>query len=74
MIVYHGSDMIVEHPDVRHSFRDLDFGRGFYVTTVKTQAERWARRKAMFSRETMPVLNEYEMSEDFRLRLCGRKQ
>jgi hypothetical protein len=32
MIVYHGSNMIVDHPDVGHSFRDLDFGRGFYVT------------------------------------------
>lgn len=40
MIVYHGSDVIVEHPDVNHSYRDLDFGRGFYVTTVKEQAEK----------------------------------
>ena len=38
MIVYHGSNMVVEHPDVNHSYRDLDFGRGFYVTTVKEQA------------------------------------
>ena len=28
MIVYHGSNMIVDHPDVSHSIRDLDFGRG----------------------------------------------
>lgn len=46
MIVYHGSTEIVEKPDVEHSYRLLDFGRGFYVTTVKEQAERWARRKA----------------------------
>ena len=37
MIVYHGSNMVVDHPDVTHSYRDLDFGRGFYVTTVKEQ-------------------------------------
>ena len=61
MIVYHGSNMIVDHPDVRHSFRDLDFGRGFYVTTVKEQAERWARRKALFAKNSRPVLNEYEL-------------
>ena len=45
MIVYHGSNVIVDSPDVEHSFRTLDFGKGFYVTTVKEQAERWARRK-----------------------------
>ena len=46
MIVYHGSIEPVEKPDVLHSHRPLDFGRGFYVTTVKEQAERWAKRKA----------------------------
>ena len=46
MIVYHGSTMIVERPDVKHSYRPLDFGKGFYVTAVKEQAVRWARRKA----------------------------
>lgn len=40
MTVFHGSNVVVDHPDVRHSFRDLDFGRGFYVTTVRIQAER----------------------------------
>ena len=46
MIVYHGSSVIVDHPGTEYSFRPLDFGRGFYVTSVKEQAERWARRKA----------------------------
>lgn len=64
MIVYHGSNLVVEHPDVKHSFRDLDFGRGFYVTTVREQAERWAKRKAMFSKKAKPVLNTYELAED----------
>lgn len=65
MIVYHGSDVIVDHPDVRHSFRELDFGRGFYVTTVREQAERWAKRKAVMSKgKTKAILNVYEMGED----------
>jgi len=29
MNVYHGSVMTVEKPDVNHSFRALDFGKGF---------------------------------------------
>ena len=39
MIVYHGSDQIVEKPDVLHSYRPLDFGKGFYVTTNREQPE-----------------------------------
>ncbi|MBQ2153212.1 MAG: DUF3990 domain-containing protein, partial [Clostridia bacterium] len=46
MIVYHGSDLIIENPDIIHSMKRLDFGSGFYVTSVQTQAERWAKRKA----------------------------
>ena len=38
MIVYHGSDVIVKAPDLLHSAKRLDFGVGFYVTTVKEQA------------------------------------
>ncbi|MCR5770301.1 MAG: DUF3990 domain-containing protein [Butyrivibrio sp.] len=40
MRVYHGSVEIVKTPDVLHSYRPLDFGKGFYVTTVKEQAEK----------------------------------
>ena len=46
MIVYHGSSEIVKKPDVLHSYRALDFGKGFYVTTNYEQVQRWARRKA----------------------------
>ncbi len=43
MIVYHGSSQEVKMPDTEHSYHPLDFGKGFYVTTVYEQAERWAR-------------------------------
>lgn len=64
MIVYHGSTEIVEKPDVIHSYRPLDFGRGFYVTTNLEQATRWAKRKADLSNKTHSYVNIYEMSED----------
>ena len=38
MIVYHGSSEIVKKPDVLHSYRALDFGKGFYMALSKTQA------------------------------------
>ncbi|VUX20432.1 Uncharacterised protein [[Ruminococcus] torques] len=33
MIVYHGSTEIIKNPDVLHSKKYLDFGKGFYITT-----------------------------------------
>jgi len=64
MIVYHGSTEIIKKPDVEHSYRLLDFGQGFYVTTVKDQAERWARRKAALQKDKKAIVNCYEMAED----------
>lgn len=64
MIVYHGSTEIVKKPDVEHSYRTLDFGKGFYVTTVKEQAKRWARRKADIVETDRAILNFYKMRDD----------
>lgn len=64
MIVYHGSSEIVKQPDVLHSYRPLDFGKGFYVTTNIEQAERWAHRKAELQDGKTSYINVYDMSED----------
>ncbi|HAL03272.1 MAG TPA: DUF3990 domain-containing protein [Lachnospiraceae bacterium] len=64
MIVYHGSSDIVEQPDVLHSYRPLDFGKGFYVTTNYEQAERWAKRKADLLHKEKAYVNIYEVLED----------
>lgn len=65
MIVYHGSNVIVNFPDIAHSFRALDFGKGFYVTTVQEQAERWARRKADIVGADTAIVTVYDMAEAF---------
>lgn len=39
MIVYHGSTEVIEHPDVIHSKKYLDFGKGFYITSFEQQAK-----------------------------------
>ena len=64
MIVYHGSNEVVEKPDICHSYRALDFGAGFYVTTMREQAERWARRKAAVLGRDAAVVNRYHMKDD----------
>jgi len=42
MKIYHGSIIVVEKPTIIASQRLLDFGKGFYTTSNKRQAERWA--------------------------------
>lgn len=45
MIVYHGSTEIIPKPEIFEIQRLLDFGKGFYTTKNKEQAERWAKIK-----------------------------
>ena len=63
MNVFHGSTLAVPAPDVSKSKRFLDFGRAFYVTSFKEQAERWARRKAMRTGGSA-VVSEYRLADD----------
>ena len=64
MILYHGSDIIVKNPDILHSQICLDFGSGFYVTSVKEQAERWAKRKGLLQGNEKGIVSIYEYTED----------
>lgn len=45
-LLYHGSTVEVREIDVRLGARKKDFGQGFYATTSKSQAEKFARLKA----------------------------
>ena len=42
MILYHGSKMIVESPEIRIQKYNKDFYFGFYCTLFPEQAIRWA--------------------------------
>ena len=64
MILYHGSNIEVSNPDILHSQVCLDFGTGFYVTSVKEQAIRWAKRKALLQGNESGIVSLYEFSED----------
>jgi len=44
MILYHGSYITIEKPDLSFSRLRTDFGRGFYLTSIKEQAVSWANR------------------------------
>lgn len=59
-LVYHGSTDIIPHPLVDYGRLGLDFGRGFYLTSLPEQAQKWADRVAR-QRLTQPVVNVYEL-------------
>ncbi len=63
MKLYHGSNVEVEKPKIRLSLRALDFGAGFYLTSSKEQATRWAKTVARRRRKGSPTLNIYNFDE-----------
>ena len=63
MILYHGSNTVVEKPRLIEQNRFLDFGYGFYTTTNKTQAESFAK-KVVARRGGIPTINVYEINDN----------
>jgi len=63
MILYHGSNMVVEKPRLIEQNRFLDFGYGFYTTTNKVQAENFAK-KVEARRGGTPTVNVYEIDDN----------
>lgn len=64
MILYHTSYMIVEKPDLEHSREYLDFGKGFYLTSLRDQAVLYSERFLLRGRQAF--LCEYNLSESYR--------
>jgi hypothetical protein len=63
MILYHGSTETVETPMIIRGNNFLDFGYGFYTTTSKEQALRWAKIKKKRTKSKGACLNIYEMDD-----------
>lgn len=41
-VLYHGSNVVVEKPQILISGFNKDFGYGFYCTNIERQARKWA--------------------------------
>jgi hypothetical protein len=59
MLVFHGSDVIVDKPRIIDPTRPLDFGGGFYVTTSKQQATEWTKRVLYRNKTNIGYLSIY---------------
>lgn len=44
MILYHGSYLEIQTPDLLHSRENVDFGHGFYTTPFYDQAVKWCEK------------------------------
>lgn len=64
MIIYHGSTVPVERPEIRTGETFLDFGVGFYTTTSYDQAARWARIKMRRENKDTGYVALYEFDYD----------
>ena len=64
MILYHGSDTEVVEPKIIESEKGRDFGFAFYLTPIKQQAERMARRKQKINGGSKAVVSVFEWNED----------
>ncbi|WP_312648937.1 DUF3990 domain-containing protein [Aminipila sp.] len=64
MIIYHGSDIVVKEPKILESNRLLDFGIGFYTTSNREQALRWAKKVSDRNGSDRIILSKYKFNYD----------
>ncbi|MBP5420327.1 MAG: DUF3990 domain-containing protein [Bacteroidales bacterium] len=62
MILYHTSTVEIRRPDLLHSRPRLDFGKGFYLTLQRDQAERYGER--FIKRGDSAILNIYQLDDN----------
>ncbi len=64
MKLYHGSLVIVDAPLILKPRRTLDYGKGFYTTTSRKQAEDWVKRRLNSEDKECGFVNVYEFDKE----------
>ena len=62
MILYHGSNIDIQEISLSRCKPNKDFGKGFYLTTIKEQAIRMSLRVSRMFGGT-PCINEYSFEK-----------
>lgn len=65
MILYHGSTLVVDKPAILHNQRTLDFGQGFYTTSNKEQAIRWAEKVSSRRNINDKIISVYDFDKEY---------
>lgn len=71
MILYHGSNVAVDHPKLVRQNRYLDFGYGFYTTTNREQAVNFAQKVTERRKSGAATLNTYSVDEAVAFKECS---
>jgi hypothetical protein len=61
--LYHGSNVAINEIDLSKGMKDKDFGKGFYLTDIRSQAEEMAKRRTRIVGSGSPVITEYTFDE-----------
>ncbi|MBS6195251.1 MAG: DUF3990 domain-containing protein [Clostridiales bacterium] len=61
MILYHGSYLKIQTPDLTHSRKNVDFGHGFYTTPLYNQALKWCEKFKRRGRDG--IISRYNFDE-----------
>ena len=70
MILYHGSNVIVDQPKLIRQNRYLDFGFGFYTTTNREQAVNFAQKVTDRRKMGEATINIYSVNEAVAFQEC----
>ncbi len=62
MIVYHGSYLAIQTPNLVHSRSNVDFGRGFYTTPLYEQAVKWCEKFKCRGKDA--IVSRYSFDEE----------
>lgn len=65
MKLYHGSNIDIDSINLAMCRPYKDFGRGFYMTDIREQAEKMAVRVSRIYGGS-PIVNEFVIRDDFR--------
>ncbi|MCL2284687.1 MAG: DUF3990 domain-containing protein [Fibromonadales bacterium] len=71
MKLYHGSNQIVEKPQLLTSVRGLDFGKGFYTTSNYDQAARFTENVVKRKKSGNRTVSIYEINEIMLFEICS---
>lgn len=61
--LYHGSNVEIDNIDLSLGHQNKDFGKGFYLTSLRNQAQEMAIRKCRFSQKGSPIVAEFRFDD-----------
>ena len=63
MVLYHGSNVEARQPQILERLRALDFGAGFYMTSSRDQAAKWAKAVMKRRQSGYPCVSIFSLDE-----------